>query len=248
MNQVINQPTSLISRTSWISAVLCLVGCSFQNFDYLQEGIQTSEVGGATGVGGSAVGASSAGGASVTALGGSSGGGASNSGGAATGGTSASPPTIGPWEFNSESDISVWQPSTTDFPAGSSISWAAEGEVAPLGSMVITATGPTIVSDSLPTGTSDQSSRTIYFRARAASGNAILKPFATSSGYVWADGGEQPVTTAWSTVTMKFNTPTYQASGFDPSALISVGLQIPCPGTAANPVTWVVWIDRGWVQ
>jgi hypothetical protein len=114
--------------------------------------------------------------------------------------------------------------------------------------MVITATGYTIASNLLPTGTSDQSNRTIHFRVRMPSGSGKVKPFASSGGYIWADGGEQPVTTAWSTVTMTFNTPAYQASGFDPSTLISVGLEIPCPGTASNPVTWVVWIDRVWVQ
>ena len=114
--------------------------------------------------------------------------------------------------------------------------------------MIVTATGNTIVQFNVPTADANQSNRRLNFRVRTASGTATFKPFVMSTGYVWSDGGEEAVTTAWSTASISISVPSYEAVGYDPTNIMQLGFQIPCPGTTAVPVTWVIWIDRIWFQ
>lgn len=243
-----------------LAMLAAAAGCSLQSFEYLQigesnaTGGKRAAAGGRNGGGtepGAGTSSSSEAGAAGTIHAGS--GGSSPTGGGTTGASGSNgtlpPPCIGPWEFNSAADAAAWQPAGLSIPAGSTTSWNAEGENDPLGSLVCTATGVLNIQVDVPATCADLSHRKAYFRAKSASGPMTIKPYAMSTGWKWADNGEQPINpTTWTTVTMDFDNPAYLGVDYDQASIIIFGAQLPCPSTAASPQTWVAWIDRIWLE
>lgn len=249
------------NHVALLTLLVATVDCSFQDHEYLQEGGVTSGGrntgsgarggrggnghGGSSGTGTAAGGLTSSGGTSNAA------GGSTNlpSGGSGTAGATSSPSgTFGPWEFNTLEDALQWPPSGNSIPAGAAVDWTAQGEQEPLGALVITTTGASTFQVTVPPANADQSHRKVFFRVRAESGTAKVKPYVFGTGWKWSDGGEFSLTTEWSTAMIDLDNPSYESAGYSASSIINIGLELPCPSTPTQPLTWVVWVDRAWIE
>jgi hypothetical protein len=232
---------------------LLVASCSLQNFEYLQADLGDT---GTLGMGGGSSAGAATGGTSTGAdesAGGTSQGGATvgaTGGTSATGGKSSTgtAPRLGPWEFDSQSSISDWAPFGTGTDPNATTAWIAEGETDPLGSLVLTTPGTASFVVNIPASSANQEHGKVCFRLRTDSGAAKVKPFAMSTGWAWADAGEQAVDTSWSTAVLNFDALSYVSVNFDPKALVNFGLQLPNSATATAPATLTVWIDRVWLE
>lgn len=172
--------------------------------------------------------------------GGKANGGSGNGGsGTAGGGSSA----LGPWTFDTEAEISTWllQSQLDGVPGPGTTSWIAQGEAAPPGSLVVKSTGEVALWYYLSSSNGNLSNRTLCVRGRTESGTALIKVFAFSPGSQWADGGEVTMEVTWRSACLSFSAPSYKFSGFDPTNLWTLGIQMP-NGVAE------LWIDRIWLS
>jgi hypothetical protein len=157
---------------------------------------------------------------------------------------------LGPWEFDTNSDLAFWVPQDSFATA----SWVAQGEAgqpdATLGSEQIVVTTPLAcaspcvdnVQFTLPTGQQNLAGRQVFFRVQAVTAGAVVKAYAIDlaiANWAWLDGGTTILmANAWTTVSVRFGAAPIGA--FDPTQIWSIGLQIYAPGT--------VLIDRIWMQ
>lgn len=178
-------------------------------------------------------------------------GGAFSTGGKATGGSGngeggtagSGNSSLGPWTFDTEAEISTWllQSQLDGVPGPGTTSWIAQGEAAPVGSLVVKSTGEVALWYYLSSSSGNLSGRTLCMRGRTVSGTALVKVFAFSPGSQWADGGEVTMQTTWQDACLEFSRPAYKFSNFDPANLWTFGIQIP------NSVA-ELWIDRIWLS
>jgi hypothetical protein len=98
-------------------------------------------------------------------------------------------------------------------------------------------------------GAMDLSNYTLYARVRkdadsadagsASAATADVKVFTQSIGYNWADGGVAHVGTNWTSVSMRISSPSFAVSGYDPTQIVALGLQVSTISAVSVDAVWL---------
>lgn len=153
---------------------------------------------------------------------------------------------LGPWTFDMEAQVSSaeWVANT----GKTTVSWIAEGETLPLGSLVVDGSSTRLreivhVLDPTPAASEpgravDMSTYSFGVAARAATDATTLQLFAMDTAFSRTSGEIIALGTDWTTLLFPLNTADPASPTHDSTSTMTLG--IICGPTA-------VWIDRVWL-